>query len=181
MDIDFFDSSYTFAQESIQVGCCARDTTLTDVTCGQGISCKGQCSAIEASLCPSSNCTRDPEDCRPNLQDVQEDGRVRSYDTLPSWVFNWCTHRCPVRYHPSCCFHPTCRRRRWKLCRWMNYLTGGCLDCSSSSTDLLNNFSGTSCPKPGSIPHGDWSCQMQEIPISDANFLDGDTNTYPGE
>ena len=124
MDIDFFDSSYTFAQESIQVGCCARDTTLTNVTCGQGISCKGQCSAIEASLCPSSNCTMDPKDCMPNRVVAQDDGRVRSYATLPSWVFNWCTHRCPVRYHTSCCFHPTCRRLRGSLCNWMNYLTG---------------------------------------------------------
>ena len=184
-DVDFFDSAFTFSNESIEIGCCARDTSLTNVTCGQGTSCTGQCSAIEASLCPSGNCTGNFEDCSPSLGlDEGEDlGKGRSYATLPSWVFNWCTHRCPVRYHPSCCFHPTCRRRRWKLCRWMNYLTGGCLDCSSSSTfpDLLNNFSGTSCPKPGSIPHGDWSCQMQEIPIPDANFLDGDTNTYPGE
>ena len=125
-DVDFFDSAFTFSNVSIEVGCCARDTRLTNVTCGRGTSCTGQCSAIEASLCPSGNCTEDPEDCRPNLLLAEEegDGKGRSYATLPSWVFNWCTHRCPVRYHPSCCFHPTCRRRRWKLCSWMNYLTG---------------------------------------------------------
>ena len=135
-DVDFFDSAFTFSNESVEVGCCARDTSLTNVTCGQGASCSGQCSAIEASLCPSGNCTGNFEDCSPSLGlDEGEDlGKGRSYATLPSWVFNWCTHRCPVRYHPSCCFHPTCRRRRRKLCRWMNYLTGGCLDCSSSST-----------------------------------------------
>ena len=125
-EVDFFDFAFTFSSESIEVGCCDHDTTLTNVTCGQGSSCTGQCSAIEASLCPSGNCTEDPEDCRPNLLLAEEegDGKGRSYATLPSWVFNWCTHRCPVRYHPSCCFHPTCRRRRWKLCSWMNYLTG---------------------------------------------------------
>ena len=42
-------------------------------------------------------------------------------------------------------------------------------------------ISGNSCPQPGNIPHGNWSCQMQEIPIPDATFLDGDANTYPGE
>ena len=125
-EVDFFDSAFTFSNVSIEVGCCARDTRLTNVTCGRGTSCTGQCSAIEASLCPSGNCTEDPEDCRPNLLLAEEegDGKGRSYATLPSWVFNWCTHRCPVRYHPSCCFHPTCRRRRRKLCSWMNYLTG---------------------------------------------------------
>ena len=125
-DVDFFDSSFTFSNESIEVSCCTRDASLTSVTCGRGSSCTGQCSAIEASLCPSGNCTEDPEDCRPNLLLAEEegDGKGRSLDTQPSWVFNWCTHRCPVRYHPSCCFHPTCRRRRWKLCSWMNYLTG---------------------------------------------------------
>ena len=45
----------------------------------------------------------------------------------------------------------------------------------------LCNISGNSCPQPGNIPHGSWSCQMQEIPIPDATFLDGDGNTYPGE
>ena len=39
---------------------------------------------------------------------------------------------------------------------------------------------GNSCPKPGSIPNGQWSCQTQELPIPDATFLDGDANTYPG-
>lgn len=48
---DFFDSSFTFFNDSIQVGCCAPDLTLTKVTCGQGTSCVGQCSAIGASLC----------------------------------------------------------------------------------------------------------------------------------
>ena len=40
---------------------------------------------------------------------------------------------------------------------------------------------GHSCPKPGSIPNGNWSCQTQELLIPDATFLDSDANTYPGE
>ena len=131
---------------SIEVGCCARDTRLTNVTCGRGTSCTGQCSAIEASLCPSGNCTEDPEDCNPNLLLAEEegDGKGRSYATLPSWVFNWCTHRCPVRYHPSCCFHPTCRRKRRRHCSWMNYLTGD---------PLFLNFVQRTTPQATPVPN----------------------------
>ena len=44
-----------------------------------------------------------------------------------------------------------------------------------------NLILGHSCPKPGSIPNGNWSCQTQELLIPDATFLDSDVNTYPGE
>ena len=44
-----------------------------------------------------------------------------------------------------------------------------------------NLILGHSCPKPGSIPNGNWSCQTQELLIPDATFLDSDINTYPGE
>ena len=180
MNVDFFDSAFTFSNESIQVSCCARDTTLTNVTCGQGTSCIGQCSAIDASLCPSGNCTDDPEDCKPNLELNEAENlgeRRKPISSRPSWEFKWCTPRCWVRYHKACCFHPICQKRKQGLCSWMNYFTGG--NIVSSST--LSNISGNSCPQPGSIPHGNWSCQMQEIPIPDATFLDGDANTYPGE
>ena len=133
-DVEFFDSAFTFSNESIEVGCCARDTSLTKVICGQGSSCIGQCSAIEASLCPSGNCTGNPEDCQPNLGlEEGEDPEERySVSALPSWAFKWCAPRCLVRYHSVCCFHPTCRSKRRKLCSWMNYFTGGFLDCSRS-------------------------------------------------
>ena len=102
------------------------------MTCGQGISCIGQCAAIEASLCPTGNCTGDPKDCRPNLG-LEEGGdpvKRKSYSVaaLPSWAFKWCTPRCRVRYHSACCFHPTCRSKRRQLCSWMNYFTGGFID-----------------------------------------------------
>ena len=136
LNLDFFDSAFTFSNESIHVNCCARDTTLTNVTCGQGISCIGQCAAIEGSLCPSGNCTGDPKDCRPNLG-FEEGGdpvKRKSYSVaaLPSWAFKWCTPRCRVRYHSACCFHPTCRSQRRQLCSWMNYFTGGFIDFSWS-------------------------------------------------
>ena len=130
-DVDFFDSAFTFSNESIEVGCCARDSSLTNVTCGRGTSCIGQCSAIQASLCPSGNCTEDPEDCRPSLlldEGGDHERRGFSVATRPSWEFRWCVPGCRVRYHSACCFHPTCRAQRGQLCSWMNYFTGGCVD-----------------------------------------------------
>ena len=95
-EVDFFDSAFTFTNESIEVGCCSPNTTLTKVTCGQGTSCTGECSAIGASLCPSGTCTEDPEDCSPSLlldqQATREDstGKQRAAATKPSWQFRWC-------------------------------------------------------------------------------------------
>ena len=154
-EVDFFDSAFTFTNESIEVGCCSPNTTLTKVTCGQGTSCTGECSAIGASLCPSGNCTEDPEDCSPSLlleQASREDspGKERAATSRPSWELRWCAPGCStlqihynlsslemqrycsetlppgckVRKHSACCFHPTCRSRKRRVCKWLNYFTG---------------------------------------------------------
>ena len=39
---------------------------------------------------------------------------------------------------------------------------------------------GTSCPRPGSIVHGKWTCEKQQIPIPDTFDLNGNLETYPG-
>ena len=44
-----------------------------------------------------------------------------------------------------------------------------------------NKFSGKTCPFPGSLPHGNWTCEMQEIPIHGTSFLDEDAQSYPGK
>ena len=98
-EVDFFDSAFTFTNESIEVGCCSPNTTLTKVTCGQGTSCTGECSAIGASLCPSGTCTEDPEDCSPSLlleQASREDssGKERSVASRPPWQLKWCAPGC---------------------------------------------------------------------------------------
>ena len=126
---DFFESSFTFSNQSIEVSCCNVDMVVTNVTCGNGTSCVGACSAIEASLCPSGNCTGDPDDCRPNLS--TEDGSSNSNPgpalaTRPPWEFKWCLPSCPVLHHTACCFHPTCYSRKPVDCDWMNYFTGIC-------------------------------------------------------
>ena len=133
-DVDFFDSAFTFSNESISVGCCGRDTTLTNVTCGLGRSCTGQCSAIEASLCPSGNCTGDRDDCGPSLalEEGEDNEKRRSVVSQASWQFRWCVPGCKVRYHSACYFHPTCRSLRGQLCNWMNYFTGRFLSSTLS-------------------------------------------------
>ena len=137
------------------MGCCSPNTTLTKVTCGQGTSCTGECSAIGASLCPSGTCTEDPEDCSPSLlleQASREEssGKQRAGTSRPSWELRWCAPGCStlqihynlsslevqrycsetlppgcrVRKHSACCFHPTCRSRKRRVCKWLNYFTG---------------------------------------------------------
>ena len=43
------------------------------------------------------------------------------------------------------------------------------------------DYSGKTCPLPGSLPHGNWSCETQEIPIHGTSFLDEDAQSYPGQ
>ena len=103
--------------------------------------------------------------------------RGRSLATQPSSAFAWCSARCDVWRHKGCCYHPTCRRRRSRACRWMNYLTGVII---SSQLRADDNFSGKTCPFPGSLPHGNWTCETQEIPIHGTSFLDEDAQSYQG-
>ena len=42
-------------------------------------------------------------------------------------------------------------------------------------------LSGNSCPPPGSVPHGNWTCKEQETPIIGTSFLDEDPQTYLGK
>ena len=43
-----------------------------------------------------------------------------------------------------------------------------------------DQISGTSCPRPGRIVHGEWSCEKQQIPIPETPDLNGILETYPG-
>ena len=44
--------------------------------------------------------------------------------------------------------------------------------------DLLE---GKSCPRPGDIQHGKWSCEEQQIPIPETANIGGELETYPGK
>ena len=123
------------------VNCCRSDNTIELATCGLGASCAGSCSALEASLCPSGNCTGDCEmpfeqetnqtetrrgwsaATQPSSNQIEARGYVAA--TKPSWAFSWCPRAgCPVWRNKGCCYHPTCRDRRSRACSWLNYLTG---------------------------------------------------------
>ena len=108
---------------------------MLSVTCGRGESCIGECSALEATLCPSGNCTGDPEDCNPSRilegeEELEEHNHQerRAVANQASWQFNWCSPRCNVRRHSACCFHSGCRSKRKQRCSWLSYLTGDCAE-----------------------------------------------------
>ena len=52
-----------------------------------------------------------------------------------------------------------------------------------TTTDLKIEvpISGKTCPFPGSLPHGSWTCEMQEIPILGTSFLDEGAQSYQGK
>ena len=134
--IDFFEDVFTFSNKSVTVNCCHPNNTIELATCGLGTSCAGNCSALGASLCPSGNCSGNCE--MPFEQETKKIGsRGWSTATLPSSAFAWCSYRCNVWRHKGCCYHPTCRRRRSRACRWMNYLTGIRKKSSCKRSDLV--------------------------------------------
>ena len=130
--IDFFDNVFTFFNESVTVTCCHENNRVELATCGLGASCAGTCSALGAYLCPSGNCSGD---CGiPFGEETAEvDSRRSSAVTKPSTAFNWCSASCNVWRHKGCCYNPTCSKKRWRACRWANYLIGIMLSFSSAA------------------------------------------------
>ena len=162
----FFDFVFTHSNVSRNVTCCHLDNTPRTASCGQGASCAGKCAALGAPLCPSSNCTEDPKTCNLDFKTfVANQGQTPV--TLPANSLNWCTnskHQCRVRKHPECCYSSTCLTwpGRKDACDWLNYLTG------------------KRCPFPGSLPHGSWTCEVQDLPIYGASLLEEEeAQTYP--
>ena len=172
--IDFYDEILTSANQTNVVVCCFPETgTTRNETCGKGISCAAQCSALEAKLCPSGNCTDDPRDWQLPLTD-----RAFSVSTLPSSSLKKCSPSCRVQKRPICCYHHQCYAKRKKSCDWFNYLSG-----TLNSVRLKENeksFAGKSCPRPGTVPHGQWVCRTRDEPILGTTFLDGEAQTYTG-
>ena len=129
--MDHFDNAFTASEHMNKVTCCRPDNIPKVVTCGQGASCAGQCSALGASLCPSGKCTDDPRTCNLEFRsddDVEEESEG-SIATLSPYQLDWCTnskHQCRVREHMECCYNPNCLKweGRKDACAWLNYLTG---------------------------------------------------------
>ena len=127
--MDFFDNAFTFSNYSSNVTCCRPDGTFELATCGQGVSCTSQCSALEASFCPSGECTNDPRTCKLSLESADDQPMARggSIATYAGTDLAWCTSDgCRVRKHRGCCYNPNCLK--WKgrkeACAWLDYLTG---------------------------------------------------------
>ena len=118
----------TNAEETVTVYCCRRDNSPVSVTCGLGLSCAGRCSAQDATLCPTGDCsgtcemTLDQEAPPP----PPTSGGVLPPSTKPSEAYRRCYPRCKVKgeENQNCCFHPECLKKRPRLCSWVNDLTG---------------------------------------------------------
>ena len=133
LSVDFFDNVFTFSNHSSSVTCCRPDNTIELVTCGQGASCAGQCSALGASLCPSGKCTSNPRTCelnfgRDHYQD-QERSDLKRISTVEKGNLTWCTdeqHQCRVRAYKECCYNSDCLtwKGRKEACAWLDYLKG---------------------------------------------------------
>ena len=124
MSVEFFESSFTFANESSIVTCChSNNLTIGQVTCGLGSSCAGQCSAIGASLCPSGVCTEKYKDCEIDM-DVWSESRGQSSVTGSAASFRWCYPACNVEKHQGCCHNPNCFKEHKELCKWKSFMTG---------------------------------------------------------
>ena len=59
--LEFYETSFSLANNLTNTSCCSSTNKLLNVTCGSGLSCAGQCSALGASLCPTGNCTGNPQ------------------------------------------------------------------------------------------------------------------------
>ena len=182
-NLALFENSFTFNNETIEVVCCLVDSTTTTVSCGLGVSCAGGCTAVGGTLCPSGKCTGLIEDCEPGLE-VDEEPQARSLASLPSWKTNRCVKNgCNVRFDKICCFSETCHKRRKRLCQWMSNYAGKSLNFSLCKVcfETLSCCLGNSCPHPGQLPHGNWSCAMQEITVPGATSLQLGHSPYPGK
>ena len=140
--VDFFDNSFTNSKNRSNVTCCHPDNTFEVATCGQGASCAGACSALDASLCPSGTCTDDPGTCEIDFRSEQSGG---STATLSGSDLKWCiSDRCRVRIHPECCYNPNCLTEEWtgraEACGWLDYLTGMNNADNNRFEDIGTNF-----------------------------------------
>ena len=157
VSVKFFDLVFTYSNETSNVTCCHTDNSPKYVLCGKGVSCAGGCAALEASLCPSGSCSDDPKTCDLDLNAIEAQSQNVGSSPVTSSLsdLKWCEnsgHQCRVRKHQLCCYNPNClNEAKWPgrkdACAWLNYLTG------------------KKCPFPGSLPHGSWTCETQEVPI----------------
>ena len=116
------------SHEEYDVTCCKNnDNTSISVRCGDKRSCLAACNVNDAFFCPTGTC----EDCLHFTFVPQiEEPLTRTTECAASSQSS-CTNRCvkdgcKVKSSPSCCYHPVCRSRRKKQCKWTDDYTGAC-------------------------------------------------------
>jgi hypothetical protein len=123
----FFEQSFTFHPNTTSVTCCKPDQSSITATCGNGVSCAGQCFAEGASLCPTQDCG----DCY-SFDAVGRKGVAAV--TYPSSSLNYCVspntrYGCrTTKREALCCLHAACRQNKndqWNArCRRWTSLSG---------------------------------------------------------
>ena len=122
-----FDEAFSKAENISTVTCCFRETKeVVNVTCGNGTSCAAECTAQEAELCPSGNCTENPRDWVVHItgSGAGGGGGGVSPSAQSSSALKWCHPRCQVTANPVCCYNPLCLEKRPSGCAFFNFLTG---------------------------------------------------------
>ena len=77
---------------------------------------------------------------------------------------------------------PCQKKTIWDRVKWQKTLRRRFIFAPFLPINVLEmKISGETCPSPGSLPHGNWTCEMQEIQIHGTSFLDEDAQPYPGE
>jgi len=180
----FYDYTTTFSNDTQEVTCCTLWQSPTTATCGRGLSCGAVCRAQDSTLCASGDCQ--------NCENIEESRSYKNQITKASnnqesknnlvskklshqrntkasnitrraclsWGSDSSCNRCVgdncrIKRSPGCCFHPLCRKKRKRKCSW------------------LQNYLGTSCPKPVKHVNGSWTCEVQEVPIPTTAELSG--------
>ena len=62
--MDFYETTISFSDVSVSAPCCLANLTTVPVSCGLGTSCAASCSALSATLCPTGQCSEDPDSCQ---------------------------------------------------------------------------------------------------------------------
>ena len=59
----FYENTISFSNETVSSTCCFANLATVKVSCGRGTSCAASCCDLGATLCPSGNCSNDPNTC----------------------------------------------------------------------------------------------------------------------
>ena len=67
----FYENTISFSNETVSSTCCFANLDTVKVSCGRGTSCAASCCALGATLCPSGDCSNDPNTCNIDPQKME--------------------------------------------------------------------------------------------------------------